>query len=63
MTTLLVRTVLLYLFLELIMRLMGKRELAQLETGELILDGTVRALYYTDETKTAEGGFFARLLR
>ncbi len=34
-----------------------------LETGELILDGTVRALYYTDETKTAEGGFFARLLR
>lgn len=36
MTTLLVRTVLLYLFLELIMRLMGKRELAQLETGELI---------------------------
>ncbi len=35
-----------------------------LETGELILEGTVTALYYTEEAKAAgSGGFFARLLR
>ena len=38
------------------------RQLA-LESGELILDGKIRALYYTEENKAAEGGFFARLLR
>ncbi len=36
MSTLLIRTVFLYLFLGLTMRLMGKRELAQLETSELV---------------------------
>lgn len=36
MLPLLFRTVLLYLFLELVMRLMGKRQLAQLEMSELI---------------------------
>ena len=35
-----------------------------LESGELILEGVVGALYYTDETKSkSEGGFFSRLLR
>ena len=35
-----------------------------LESGELILEGAVHALYYTDDAKTKEnGGFFARLLR
>jgi sporulation protein YabP len=35
-----------------------------LESGELVLEGTVHALYYTDDGKTKEnGGFFARLLR
>ena len=35
-----------------------------LESGELILEGTVGALYYTDETKPAKtGGLFARLLQ
>ncbi len=35
-----------------------------LESGELVLEGTVNALYYTDDTKAKnEGGFLARLLR
>lgn len=34
-----------------------------LESGELVLEGTVSALYYTDDTKPQSGGFLARLLR
>lgn len=35
-----------------------------LESGELVIEGVVSALYYTDETKASgSGGFFARLLR
>jgi len=34
-----------------------------LESGELVLEGTVSALLYTDDAKAQTGGFFARLLR
>ena len=35
-----------------------------LESGELVIEGVVSALYYTDENKASgSGGFFARLLR
>ena len=36
-----------------------------LETGELVLDGRITALSYTEEpgTQTGGGGFFARLFR
>ncbi len=35
-----------------------------LESGELVLEGVISALYYTEEAKVAQGsGFLARLLR